>query len=125
MIGSAELFRSWKEVGTEGLDPVERYVRSEYNDGDLAWMGRPATVPAVREPTLLRRLATALRLRSAGTRLPVDSPAAALRPGIAAVRFAEDLSVSDESRVHVTADAQLLVTATKNWDCADVECLES
>ena len=121
MIGSPDLFRSWNEVGSNGLTDVQRYVRTEYRDGNWTAVVRPSARLTGVEGTLLHRLASALHLIPARTSLSAASPAAGIHAGIAAVHLADEPTYAGH-RSPAATSAALLVTSEGECEGHDVEC---
>ncbi len=123
MIGSADLFRSWNDVGANGLSDVERIARAEYRDGDRVLLRQAAATRALREPTILARLAAALHLVRAPGRVSATAPAG-IHPGIAVLHFAEEHGHFPESHFHVEPQAIVLGTGAETCDHLHAECNE-
>ena len=124
MIGSPDLFRSWKDVGTDGLDEVERFARAELRDGSWTWLRPTAATPTVREPTLVRRLASALHFRRARASLPAPAQAAGIRSGLAAVHFAGESAARLGPHAHPAGSAVLLAACPEECEPLHAECNE-
>ncbi len=125
MIGSPDLFRSWKEVGTDGLSEIERFTRSEYPDGDRLLFRQAAATGAPRDATILRRLASALHLVRAPVRVPAATRAAGIHPGIAAVHFAREPEARAELHVPREPETVLFVACPDDCGHLPIECDES
>jgi hypothetical protein len=121
MIGAPELFRSWNELGANGLTDVQRYVRAEFRDGNWTTVLRPAARTVADEPTLLRRLASALHLIPARTNVPAAHRVAGLHAGIAAVHFADEPTYASH-RPHAATSAVLMVTCEGECEGHDIDC---
>ena len=122
MIGAPDLFRSWKEYGSNGLTDVQRYARAEFQDGNWIATTRPLTRVATVEPTRLRRLALALHLIPQRANVPAASPVAGIRPGIAAVHFAGETTTQVAYHPHAATSAVLMVTCEGECEAHDVDC---
>ncbi len=122
MMESVNLFRAWNDVGTDGLSEIERLARAEYRDGDPMLLRPAVATRSVREPTILRRIASALRL----VRAPGRAPAATgIHPGIAAVHFAEVREAHAEPHLHAEPETVVLVTDAEECAQLHVGCNES
>lgn len=117
MIGAADLFRAWNDVGANGLSEVERIARAEYRDGDASLLRQAAATRIAREPTILRRFAAVLHLVRVPDRVPAATPAG-IHPGIAAVHFAEARDVLTEPHLLVEPEAAVLTACGE--DCGHV-----
>ncbi len=103
---ASNLFRAWNEVGSKGLDDIERYARMEFQDGNWASLQEPLASQTVRGPSLLNRLSAALHIDAMGRKHFTR----AVRAPATEVPFAGESEVCAESRP-IVASALLLVTA--------------
>lgn len=115
-IGAPNLFRAWNEVGSDGLDEIERYARNELRDGNWTSLREVTATKSVRGPSLLTRLSAALHVRSVGRK----HFARAVRAPVAAVHFAGE--PEDRAEPRPIAASAILFASSEDCKAHGIEC---
>ncbi len=115
-IDAPNLFRAWNDVGSNGLNEIERYARMEFRDGNWASLRGLIAPKNVRGGSLLGRVAAALHMGSAASK----DAARAVRPSVTAVHFAGEPAANVEPCP--TATSAILLVAAEDCGAHHVEC---